>query len=548
MAKQILFSEDARNKLRTGVNKLANTVKVTLGPKGRNVAFDKGFGGPTITNDGVTIAKEIELEDKFENMGAQLVKEVATKTNDVAGDGTTTATVLAQIIINEGMRNIAAGANPMAFRRGLETGAKTVVESLKQQSEMIDDKNQEKIAQIASISAADAEIGKLIAEVITLVGKDGVVTVEESQTFGLEKEHVKGMEFDNGYLSPYMMTDTTRMEANYENPYILITDRKISAINEILPLLEKLAQSGKKELVIIAENVEGEALPTLILNKIRGTFNTLAVKAPGFGDRRKEMLRDIAALTGGVVVSEELGMKLEDITIESLGQARRVIAQKDKTTIIEGKGNKDAIQSRVDQIKAELDKAKSSFDKEKLQERMAKLSGGVGVIKVGAATEVELTEKKHRIEDAVSATKAALEEGIVAGGGVALVDSIASLNDLKLSDEEMVAVKILRRALEEPMRQIAFNAGQEGAVVIEAVRNMGEDKRGWGYNAATDEYVHMIKSGIIDPLKVTRSALENAVSVASLLLTTEAAIAEKPKEEKSMPAMPGGMGGDDMGF
>ncbi len=542
MAKQILFQEDARNRLKLGVNKLANTVKVTLGPKGRNVAFDKGYGAPTITNDGVTIAKEIDLDDKFENMGARLVRDVAEKTNDVAGDGTTTATVLAQTIINEGMRNITAGANPMAIRRGLEAGAKTVVEALKSQKKALSDKDKAEIAQIASISAGDTEIGQLIADVITEVGKDGVVTVEQSQTFGLEKEHVKGMEFDNGYLSPYFMTDTARLEASYENPYLLITDRKISAINEILPLLEKLAQLGKKELVIIAETVEGEALPTLVLNKIRGTFNTLAVKAPGFGDRRKEMLRDIAALTGGTVVSEELGMKLEDVQVENLGQARRVVSQKDKTTIIEGKGNKDAIDARINQIRQELEKATSSFDKEKLQERLAKLSGGVGVIKVGAATEVELTEKKHRIEDAVSATKAALDEGIVAGGGVALVDSIKSLDGLTLDDEQAVAIRILRRALEEPMRQIAANAGKDGSVVIEEVKKLD---KGVGYNAATDEYVDMVKAGIIDPLKVTRSALENAVSVASLLLTTEAAVAEKPEEKKPAaptPDMDGGMG------
>ena len=542
MAKQILFTEDARGKLKAGVNKLANTVKVTLGPKGRNVAFDKGYGAPTITNDGVTIAKEVELEDKFENMGAQLVKEVATKTNDVAGDGTTTATVLAQIIINEGMRNIAAGANPMALRRGLETASKQVVESLKKQSVKIDDKNKEKIAQIASISAADAEIGELIAKVIVAVGKDGVVTVEDSQTLGLTHDRVEGMQFDNGYISQYLMTDTTRMEAKYENPFILITDKKISAINEILPLLEKLAQSGKKDLVIIAESVEAEALATLIVNKIRGTFNTLAIKAPGFGDRRKEMLQDIATLTGGVVVTEDKGMKLEDVEIESLGQAGSVKSDKDKTTIVEGKGSKSEIESRVKQIRAQYEKATSSFDKEKLQERLAKLSGGVGVIKVGAATEVELTEKKHRIEDAVSATKAALEEGIVAGGGVALADSIKSLDTVKIGDEEMVAVRILKRALEEPMRQIAANAGKDGAVVIEEVKRL---EKGIGYDAAKDEYVDMIKAGIIDPLKVTRSALENAVSVAGLLLTTEAVICEKPEEKK--PAMPP-MGGDDMGF
>jgi len=549
MPKQILFTEDARAKLKIGVNKLANTVKVTLGPKGRNVAFDRGYGAPTITNDGVTIAKEVELEDKFENMGAQLVKEVATKTNDVAGDGTTTATVLAQIIVNEGMRNITAGANPMALRRGLEAGAKVVVETLRKQSVEIKDKDQEKISQIASISAADEEIGKLIANIIAKVGKDGVVTVEESQTFGLETDHVEGMQFDNGFVSQYMMTDATRQEANYENPYLLITDKKISAINEILPLLEKLAQSGKKELVIIAESVEAEALATLILNKIRGTFNTLAIKAPGFGDRRKDMLRDIAILTGGTVISEELGLKLEDTQIEALGRARRVIATKDKTTIIEGKGAKPAIEERVKEIKVQHEKATSPFDKEKLQERLAKLGGGVGVIKVGAATEVELTEKKHRIEDAVSATKAALEEGIVAGGGVALADSIKTLDSMKLDDEEMVAVKILKRALEEPMRQIAMNAGKDGSVVIEEVKKLA---KGVGYDAAKDTYVDMIKAGIIDPLKVTRSALENAVSIAGLLLTTEAAISEKPEEKKPAAGMPdmdgmGGMGGG-MGF
>jgi len=428
---------------------------------------------------------------------------------------------------------------------GPDAGAKAVVETLKKQSVSINDKNVDTIAQIASISAGDAEIGKLIAEVIAKVSKDGVITVEESQTFGLEIDHVEGMQFDNGFVSQYMMTDTARQEANYENPYILITDKKISAINEILPLLEKLAQSGKKDLVIIAESVEAEALATLILNKIRGTFNTLAIKAPGFGDRRKEMLRDLAILTGGAVISDELGLKLEDTQIESLGRARRIISTKDKTTVIEGKGAKQAIEERVKEIKAQLEKSTSNFDKEKLQERLAKLAGGVGVIKVGAATEVELTEKKHRIEDAVSATKAALEEGIVAGGGVALADSIASLDKISLDDEEMVAVKILKRALEEPMRQIAMNAGKDGSVVIEEVKKL---KKGVGYDAAKDEYVDMIASGIIDPLKVTRSALENAVSIAGLLLTTEAAISEKP-EEKKTPAMPDmdGMGGG-MGF
>jgi chaperonin GroEL len=534
MAKQIIFNEEARNSLQRGVNKLANTVKVTIGPKGRNVVLDKGFGSPIITNDGVTIAKEIELEDKFENMGAQLVKEVATKTNDVAGDGTTTATVLAQIIINEGIRNVVAGANPMAIRRGLEAGAKAVVDELKANKKAVAGK--EEIAQVASISAGDQHIGKLIADVMDMVGKDGVITVEEGRTLGLEKEVVEGMQFDNGYISMYMMTDSARMEAVFEDPYILLTDKKISSLAEIVPVLEKIAQSGRKHLVIIAEDIDGEALATLVVNKLRGAFHTLAVKAPGFGDRRKAMLADLAILTGGQVVSEETGTKLEDTTLEQLGRARKVVANKEKTTIIEGKGEDAQIKERVAQIKVEIEHATSDYDKEKLSERLAKLAGGIGVIKVGAATEVELNEKKLRIEDAVNATKAAIEEGIVSGGGVAYVDTIPALDKLKLADEEeQVAVKILRRALEEPMRQIAQNAGKDGAVVIEEVKKRDA---GIGYNAATDEYVDMIKAGIIDPLKVTRSALENAVSVSALVITTEAAVAEKPEEKK--PPMPGG--------
>ena len=544
MAKQILFNEDARNRLQQGVNKLANTVKVTLGPKGRNVALDKGFGSPTITNDGVTIAKEIELEDKFENMGAKLVKEVATKTNDVAGDGTTTATVLAQIMINEGIKNVVAGANPMAIRRGLEAGAKAVVEELKAKKKTVSGK--EEIAQVASISAGDPEIGKLLADVMDMVGKDGVITVEEGRTLGLEKEVVEGMQFDNGYISMYMMTDSSRMEAVFEDPYILLTDKKVSSLAEILPLLEKIAQAGRKHLVIIAEDVDGEALTTLVVNKLRGAFHTLAVKAPGFGDRRKAMLEDLAILTGGQVVSSEIGTKLEDVSLDQLGRARKVVSNKEKTTIIEGKGEDKLIKERVAQIKTEIDKATSDYDKEKLGERLAKLAGGIGVIKVGAATEVELNEKKLRIEDAVNATKAAIEEGIVSGGGVAYVDTIAVLDKLKLDDdEEQVAVKILRRALEEPMRQIAQNAGKDGAVVIEEVKKR---EPGIGYNAATGEYVNMINAGIIDPLKVTRSALENAVSIAALVVTTEAAVTEKPEPPKphapssDMDGM-GGMGG-----
>lgn len=535
MAKQILFSEDARTRMQRGVNHLANTVKVTLGPKGRNVVLDKGFGAPTITNDGVTIAKEIELEDKFENMGAQLVKEVATKTNDVAGDGTTTATLLAQIVVNEGIKNVVAGANPMAIRRGLDAGVKAVIEDLQKRKKIVAGK--EEIAQVASISAGDQTIGQLIADVMDMVGKDGVITVEEGHTLAIEKEVVEGMQFDNGYINAYMMTDSARLEAVYDDPYILLTDKKISSISEILPVLEKVAQTGKKQLVIIAEDIDGEALATLVLNKLRGVFSTLAVKAPGFGDRRKAMLQDIAVLTGGQVISEETGTKLEDTTLEQLGRARKIVADKEKTTIVEGKGLEAEIKTRVGQIKTEIEKATSDYDKEKLEERLAKLSGGVGIIKVGAATEVELNEKKLRIEDAVNATKAAVEEGIIAGGGVAYVDSIPTLDKLNLKDEEeMVAVKILRRALEEPMRQIAQNAGMDGSVVIEEVKKR---EPGMGYDAASGEYVDMITAGIIDPVKVTRSALENAASIAAMVLTTEAAVTEKPEEKKS--AMPGGM-------
>lgn len=540
MAKQIKFSEDARASLRKGIDVLADAVKVTLGPKGRNVVLDKGFGSPTITNDGVTIAKEIELEDKFENLGAQLIKEVAEKTNDAAGDGTTTATVLAQAIISEGLKNIAAGANPMSLRRGIEKGAKVAVEALKKSAKPVSGK--EEIAQVASISADNKEVGELIAEVMDMVGRDGVITVEEGQSIGLEKEVVEGMQFDQGYASPYMVTDTSRMESSLDDPLILLTDKKVSAASDIVPILEKVVQSGKKELVIIADEVDGEALTTIVLNKLRGVFNCLCVKAPGYGDRKKEMLSDIAVLTGAQVVTDDTGMKFEDVDLSFLGKARRVVADKDKTIIVEGKGDETAIKERIKQIKSQAEKTESSYDKEKLQERLAKLSGGVGVIKVGAATEVELKELKHRIEDALSATKAAVEEGIVSGGGVALVDVIRSIDEAKVADaDEQVGLKILRKALEAPLRQIAENAGQDGGVVIEEVRRK---ERGIGYNAATGEYVDMIKSGIIDPLKVTRSALQNASSVGAMVLTTETAITDLPeKHAPHMPAMPSGMDG-----
>ncbi|AKM82145.1 TPA: chaperonin GroEL [Candidatus Berkelbacteria bacterium] len=537
MAKQIKFSIEAREGLKRGINILADTVKVTLGPKGRNVILDKGYGGPTITNDGVSIAKEIDLEDKFENMGAQLIKQVAEKTADVAGDGTTTATLLAQIMINEGLKNVAAGADPLQIRIGIEKGVEAVVKSISSQSKPLQGKAE--IAQVASISAGDPEVGEMIADAMDKVGRDGVITIEESQTMETTNEIVEGMQFDNGYVSAYMMTDTARMEAVLESPSILITDKKISAIAEIMPILENLAQSGKKEIVIIAEGVEGEALATLILNKLRGTINALAVKAPGFGDTRKAYLEDIAVLTGGQVISEDRGMKLEETTLDMLGEARKVTSDKDKTTIIEGKGTASKIKERVKQIKAEIEKITSEYDKKKLEERLAKLAGGVGVIKVGAATEVEMKEKKDKLDDAVHATRAAVEEGIVAGGGVALVDSIKALDNVTVIGDEKIGIEILRRAMEEPMRQIAINAGKEGAVIIEKVREMD---KGIGYNAAKDEYEDMIKAGIIDPAKVTRTALQNAASVASSVLTTEAAITDLPEKKAEMPDM-SGMGG-----
>ncbi len=543
MAKQIKFSSEAREGIKKGVNILADAVKVTLGPKGRNVVLDRGFGTPHITNDGVTIAKEIELKDPFENMGAQLVKEVATKTNDVAGDGTTTATLLAQILVNEGLKNVAAGADPLALRRGIEKGVEAVKKGLKDQAKELTGK--EEIAQVAAISAADDEVGKLIAEVMDMVGRDGVITVEESQTLGLDKEVVEGMQFDQGFVSAYMMTDTARMEAVLENPYILITDKKISAIAEIMPLLESLASAGKKELVIIAEEIEGEALATLIVNKLRGVLQVLAVKAPGFGDMRKAILEDLAILTGGQVITDAKGMKLEETTMEMLGQARKVISDKDKTTIIEGKGVQARIKERIKQIRTEIEKNKSEYDREKLEERLAKLAGGVGVIKVGAATEVELKFKKDKIDDAVHATKAAVEEGIVAGGGVALVDCIKSLDAVAASADEKVGVQILRRALEEPMRQIATNAGVDGSVVIEEIKRQ---VKGVGYDAQKGEYVEMIKSGIIDPAKVTRLALENAASVAGSVLTTEAVVTDLPEPKPAAPDMSGMGGGMPMGM
>ncbi|MEI8061573.1 MAG: chaperonin GroEL [Candidatus Berkelbacteria bacterium] len=541
MSKMIKFGEEARKSLQIGVNKLADTVKVTVGPKGRNVVLDRGYGGPTITNDGVTIAKEIDLEDKFEDMGAQLIKEVAQKTNDVAGDGTTTATILAQAMINSGLKNVAAGANPIAIRHGIEKATEVAVAAIKKNSKEVAGKSE--IAQVASISAADTEVGNLIAEIMDEVGKNGVIAVEESNTFGLEKEVVEGMQFDSGYISPYMVTDTARMEAVYANPKILLTDKKISSIQDILPLLESLAQAGTKELVIIAEDVDGEAMTTLVLNKLRGSFSVLAVKAPGFGDRRKEMLEDIAVLTGGTVITEQTGGKIDEKTAEMLGSARKLVADKDKTVIVGGFGAATKIKARVESIKNQIEATKSDYDKEKLVERMAKLAGGVGVIKVGAATEVELKERKHRIEDAVAATKAAIEEGIVPGGGAALIDVIPALLELRLEGDEALGAEIVKRSLEEPMRMIAQNAGVDGGVVIEKVRNM---EPGEGYNAATDEYGDMIKFGIIDPAKVTRSALQNAASVAAMFLTMEAAVAEKP--EKKEPAMPGGMDPSMMGM
>ena len=543
MAKMIEFNEQARQSLKQGVDVLANAVKTTLGPKGRNVALDKKFGAPTVTHDGVTVAKEIELEDHFANMGAQLLKEAATKTNDVAGDGTTTATVLAQAIVHEGMRNVAAGANAMQLKRGIELGTEALIAKISDMAVAVTGK--EEIAQVAAISAADSEIGELIAEVMEKVGKDGVITVEESKGLLFETEYTEGMQIDRGYLSPYFVTNTERMEAELDDPYILITDKKVSSIQDILPVLEKVA-TARAPFVIIAEDVDGEALATLVVNKLRGTLNVLAVKAPGFGDRRKEMLRDIAILTGGQVISEEVGRKIDSAGIEDLGRARRIVATKDDTTFIEGHGDEKAIKGRVDQIRAQIETTTSDFDREKLQERLAKLSGGVAVIKVGAATETELKEKKHRVEDALSATRAAVEEGIVPGGGVALINALSALDAVKAEGDVLTGVKLLRRALEEPLRGIAANAGKDGAVIIEMVRQKAAEKKNSnvGYDVITDDYVDMIKAGIIDPAKVTRSAVENAASIASMILTTEALITDKP-EEKAPAMPPGGMGGMD---
>src|SRR5829696_7053623 len=539
MPKIIAFEEQARRSLESGMNQLADAVRVTLGPKGRNVVLDKKWGAPTITNDGVSIAKEIELEDPFEKIGAELVKEVAKKTDDVAGDGTTTATVLAWSLVREGLRNVAAGANPMSLKKGIEAAVATAVDAIRDLAVEVDQKGQ--IAQVAGISAADAEIGETIAEAIDKVGKDGVITVEESQTFGMEMDLVEGMRFDKGYISPYFVTDPDRMEAVLDDAYVLLVGSKVSNVRDMLPVLEKVMQSSKP-LVIVAEDVEGEALATLVVNKIRGTFKSAAVKAPGFGERRKAMLQDIAILTGGQVISEEVGLKLENATLDLLGQARKVVVTKDDTTVVEGNGKDEDIKGRVNQIKAEIDKTDSDYDREKLQERLARLSGGVAVIKVGAATEVELKEKKHRIEDAVQSTKAAVEEGVVPGGGVALLNAQAVLDKVDLDGDELTGSLIVRRALEEPLKQIAANAGLEGGVVIEKVRALDV---GFGLNAATGEYEDMFKAGIIDPTKVTRSALQNAASIAALFLTTEAVVAEKPEKEKA-PPMPGG--GGDMDF
>ena len=536
MAKQLIFSEEARRSLKRGIDIMANAVGTTLGPKGRNVALDKKWGAPTITHDGVTVAKEIELEDPYENMGAQLLKEAATKTNDVAGDGTTTATVLAHTIITEGMKNVAAGANPMLIKRGIEKASEAIVKALKEMSTDVTTK--EDVANVAAISAADMEIGELIADVMDKVGKDGVITVEESKGLAFETEYVEGMQLDRGYISPYFITDPERMECVLEDPYILITDRKISAATDIVPILEKLVQKGARELVVIAEDVDGEALATLVLNKLRGMFNALAVKAPGFGDRRKAMLRDIAVLTGGQVISEEVGRKLETVTVADLGQAGKVIATKDDTTIVEGKGSDKDIQGRINEIKAEIERSTSDYDKEKLQERLAKLAGGVAIIRVGAGTEVELKEKKHRVEDALSATRAAVEEGIVPGGGVALINAVPALDSIKMElPDQQTGVEIMRRALEEPMRGIVENAGMDGAVVVENVGRLQKEKnnKSIGYDVMTNEYRDMLEAGIIDPVKVTRSAVENAASIAAMLLTTEALITDIPEKEKPAP-------------
>ena len=541
MAKEVAYSLDARSALKSGVDKLANAVKVTLGPKGRNVVIEKKFGAPTVTKDGVTVAKEIDLEDKLENVGAQMVREVASKTSDVAGDGTTTATVLAQAIVTEGLKNVTAGANPMSIKRGIDAARDSVVEAIKAQAKDLPDSQQ--IAQVATISANDdIEVGEKIAEAMEKVGKDGVITVEESKTADTFLETVEGMQFDRGYLSPYFVTNSDSMDAEMEDAYILIHDKKISNMKDLLPLLEKVVQTGKP-VVIIAEDIEGEALATLVVNKLRGTFKVLAVKAPGFGDRRKAMLEDIAILTGGTVISEDAGYKLESATLDYLGTSKRVVSDKDNTTIVDGGGSADAIKARINEIKVQIDKTSSDYDKEKLQERLAKLSGGVAVINVGAATEVEMKEKKARVEDALHATRAAVEEGIVPGGGVALLRSVSALDKVKVGDEQQVGVEIMRRALEEPIRQIVRNAGEESSIVVQNVR---EKKNDYGYDARSDEYVKMFDAGIIDPAKVARVAVENAASIAGMVLTTEAAITEIPEDEK-MPPMPdpgmGGMGG-----
>jgi chaperonin GroEL len=542
MAKQLLFSEEARRALKAGIDVVVKSVATTLGPKGRNVALDRKFGSPTITHDGVTVAKEIELEDPFENMGAQLLKEAATKTNDIAGDGTTTSTVLAHAIVTEGLKNLAAGANPMLLKRGIESAAKAVSDEIIAQA--IDITTKEEIANVATISAQDREIGELIAEVMDKVGKDGVITVEESRGLEFETEYVEGMQFDRGYISPYFVTDTEHMQAEIEDTYVLVHDKKISAASDIVPLLEKLVQVGKRELVIIAEDIDGEALATLVLNKLRGMLNVLAVKAPGFGDRRKAMLQDIAILTGATVISEETGRKLDTVAIDDLGKAEKVVSDKDDTTIVGGAGDSSAIKGRIEQIRVEIENTTSDYDREKLQERLAKLSGGVAIIRVGAATETELKEKKHRVEDALSATRAAVEEGIVPGGGVALLNAVASLEGLKMeSTDAQIGVKIVRDSLEVPMRKIAENAGQDGSVVVENVRQrqVKEGNKKFGYNVLTEEYTDMVEGGVIDPAKVTRGALENAASIAAMILTTEALITDIPEKEPQMPA--GGPGG-----
>ncbi len=546
-AKQLVFSEDARRRLQQGIDVVANAVATTLGPKGRNVALDRKFGSPTITHDGVTVAKEIELEDPFANMGAQLLKEAATKTNDIAGDGTTTSTVLAHAIVTEGLKNLAAGANPMRLKLGISQGVETVVAALRKMSQKIETK--EEIASVATNSAADPEIGKLIADVMDKVGKDGVITVEESKSLQFETEYVEGMQFDRGYISAYFITDPEHMEAVIPEPYILIYDKKISAAQDIVPVLEKLVQIGKRDLVIIAEDIDGEALATLVLNKLRGMLNVLAVKAPGFGDRRKAMMQDIAALTGGQVISEETGRKLETTTLQDLGRAEKVVTDKDNTTIVGGKGETAQIKGRIEQIRVEIDKSTSDYDKEKLQERLAKLSGGVAIIRVGAATETELKEKKHRVEDALSATRAAIEEGIVPGGEIVFINAVASLDKVKMTgDDETIGVAIVRKALEAPIRKLAENAGQDGAVIIENVRRLAKEQgnKHLGYNVITGEYCDMLKAGVIDPLKVVRGALENAASIAAMILTTECLITDVPEKDKA-PAMPpgGGMGGMD---